>query len=121
TVCTGLIAEHFGPAVGGLFLAFPAILPASASLIAAHEARRKRRAGQHGTRLGRRAAGLAAAGATLGSVALMAFALTAWWQLSLRRPAAALLAALAVWSVVAPLLWWLARRRHRLTSQAAHP
>ncbi len=33
TVAAYLVAKHFGPAVGGLFLAFPAILPASASLI----------------------------------------------------------------------------------------
>ena len=29
TVIAGLIAKRFGPAVGGLFLAFPAIFPAS--------------------------------------------------------------------------------------------
>ena len=30
TVITGLIARKFGPVIGGLFLAFPAIFPASA-------------------------------------------------------------------------------------------
>ena len=34
TVATGLIAHKFGPTVGGLFLAFPAIFPATATLIA---------------------------------------------------------------------------------------
>jgi Protein of unknown function (DUF3147) len=33
TVGAGLIAEKWGPSVGGLFLAFPAIFPASATLI----------------------------------------------------------------------------------------
>jgi hypothetical protein len=33
TVLAGLIAKRFGPAVGGLFLAFPAVFPAGASLI----------------------------------------------------------------------------------------
>jgi hypothetical protein len=33
TVIAGLIAARFGPVVGGLFLAFPAIFPASATLI----------------------------------------------------------------------------------------
>jgi Protein of unknown function (DUF3147) len=33
TVVAGLIAARFGPVVGGLFLAFPAIFPASATLI----------------------------------------------------------------------------------------
>ena len=32
TVLAGLIAMHFGPGVGGLFLAFPAIFPASVKL-----------------------------------------------------------------------------------------
>jgi hypothetical protein len=32
----GLIAARFGPVVGGLFLAFPAIFPASATLIEKH-------------------------------------------------------------------------------------
>jgi Protein of unknown function (DUF3147) len=50
TVATGLIAKKFGPAVGGLFLAFPAIFPASATLIATHEKEQKQRAGLDGTR-----------------------------------------------------------------------
>ena len=33
TAIAGLIAKHFGPELGGLFLAFPAIFPASACLI----------------------------------------------------------------------------------------
>jgi Protein of unknown function (DUF3147) len=36
TVIAGLIAARFGPIVGGLFLAFPAIFPASATLIEKH-------------------------------------------------------------------------------------
>ena len=41
TVAAGLIAKRFGPGIGGLFLAFPAIFPASASLIESHEIKRK--------------------------------------------------------------------------------
>lgn len=37
TVATGMIAKKYGPGIGGLFLAFPAILPASATLIEKHE------------------------------------------------------------------------------------
>jgi hypothetical protein len=33
TVFAGLLAKHFGPVFGGLFLAFPAIFPASATLV----------------------------------------------------------------------------------------
>ena len=45
TVVAGLIAARFGPVVGGLFLAFPAIFPASATLIEKHVRRRKEKAG----------------------------------------------------------------------------
>jgi len=40
TAVAGLIAKKFGPGVGGLFLAFPAIFPASATLIEKHVSRR---------------------------------------------------------------------------------
>jgi hypothetical protein len=33
TVAAGLVAKKWGPGVGGLFLAFPAIFPASATLV----------------------------------------------------------------------------------------
>src|SRR6478735_3837649 len=41
TTAAGLIAELYGPAIGGLFLAFPAILPASLTLVAKHQEDRK--------------------------------------------------------------------------------
>jgi hypothetical protein len=37
TVLAGLIAEKCGPTVGGLFLEFPAICPASATLMEKHQ------------------------------------------------------------------------------------
>ena len=48
TVIAGLIASRYGPIVGGLFLALPAIFPASATLIEKHQRERKekRRASQ---------------------------------------------------------------------------
>ena len=42
TVAAGLIANKWGPGVGGLFLAFPAIFPASATLVEKHEKTKKR-------------------------------------------------------------------------------
>ena len=33
TALTGWIAKQYGPVVGGLFLAFPAIFPASVTLV----------------------------------------------------------------------------------------
>ena len=51
TVAAGLIAARFGPVIGGLFLAFPAIFPASATLIEKHVRERKEKAGLPGLRL----------------------------------------------------------------------
>ena len=45
TVIAGLLAKEFGPVFGGLFLAFPAIFPASATLVEKHEKEKKREAG----------------------------------------------------------------------------
>ena len=54
TAGAGVIARKFGPVVGGLFLAFPAIFPASATLIEKHEKQRKEKAGMNGDDRGRR-------------------------------------------------------------------
>ena len=40
TVGTGLVAHRWGPSIGGLFLAFPSILPASLTLTKRHDGRR---------------------------------------------------------------------------------
>ena len=72
------LAEHFGPVFGGLFLAFPAIFPASATLVAKHETHKKQNAGIETNSRGRQAVAVDAAGAPLGSVGLAAFALTVW-------------------------------------------
>src|SRR5579864_6326685 len=77
-VLTGMIAEHFGPIVGGVFLAFPAIFPASATLMEHHERQKKSRAGIPLTLRGRLSAALDARGATLGACALGLFALAIW-------------------------------------------
>jgi hypothetical protein len=55
----GVLAQVWGRVVAGLFLAFPAILPASLTLIESHE--------------GKRPAGMDAFGAAMGSIGLMAF------------------------------------------------
>jgi hypothetical protein len=78
TVVAGLIAARFGPVIGGLFLAFPAIFPASATLIEKHVRERKEKAGLPGARRGKEAAALDAAGAVLGSFGLAAFGVVIW-------------------------------------------
>jgi hypothetical protein len=43
TAAAGIIAKKFGSTLGGLFLAFPAIFPAGATLIEKHEVQKKER------------------------------------------------------------------------------
>src|ERR1700740_1934812 len=81
TALAGVIAKRFGAEVGGLFLAFPAILPAAATLIEKHEKQKKQHIGLDGTLRGRKAAGVDAAGAWMGALALIVFALPIWQQL----------------------------------------
>lgn len=57
------------------FLAFPAIFRAGATLIEKHEEEKKQREGLHGSLRGKRAAAVDAAAASLGSLALIPFAL----------------------------------------------
>jgi len=111
TVVAGMMAEHFGPAVGGLFLAFPAIFCASATLIEKHERERKAKRGLQGGDRGRGAAALDAAGAAWGSLALAAFA-AIMWVTATRGAAVSLLAASLVWLLCAAALW-LSRRKLR--------
>ena len=112
TVAAGLIARRFGPVVGGLFLAFPAIFPASATLVEKHETEKKRRAGIIDNSRGRKAAALDARGTVLGSVGLGCFAIALWRLLTAWNAALALLAALAIWLVLAVLLWLVHRIRY---------
>ena len=80
---------------GGLFLAFPAVFPASATLLEKHERERKSRAGIANTARGRAAAALDARGAAIGSIGLIGFGLTVWKLVPMSNGAIALLAALA--------------------------
>lgn len=112
TVITGVLAKRYGPVFGGLFLAFPAIFPASATLVEKHEREKKQRAGISETMRGRQAAALDARGATMGSFGLIGFAILAWKSAPIWNGALTLFAALAVWLATSILIWRL--RRHRL-------
>ena len=111
TVITGLLAARFGPVFGGLFLAFPAIFPASATLVEKHEREKKQKAGIWKSIRGRQAATLDARGAQMGSIGLMVFALATWKILLNHNAVAILFAALGLWLGVSVLLWQL-RRKH---------
>jgi hypothetical protein len=109
TVIAGLIAGRYGPIVGGLFLAFPAIFPASATLIEKHARERKEKAGLAGARRGKEAAALDAAGAVLGSIGLIGFAVVIWVLIE-RSPSFALALAPTIWLAISVLAWVVRRR-----------
>jgi hypothetical protein len=110
TVAAGLIARRWGPVIGGLFLAFPAIFPASATLIESHEMQRKRQIGRDGRRRGREAAALDALGASLGAVGLLAFAVALWRLLPKLSSWMALGLAVVAWAMVSGMLWVVRKR-----------
>lgn len=109
----GVIAKEFGAGVGGLFLAFPAIFPASATLLEKHQEQKMRKAGGHGKLRGRRAAALDAAGASIGAIGLMAFAFVVWKLIADHSNWVVLPIATGVWLVVSVLIWKLFERRPR--------
>lgn len=111
TVLAGLVAKHFGPGPGGLFLAFPAIFPATATLIEAHERKRMAKIGHDGTNRGRMAASIDAAGAALGCAGLAGFAVVLWLWLPKHNAWLIMIAALAVWMVLSVVLWEIRKTR----------
>ena len=100
-----LIAALIGlkyPLLGGMFLAFPAILPASLTLI-------QRDAG-------RQEAAIDAEGAIIGAIGLLAFALVVAFGIKPLGATTALIAAAVTWLVVsmgiyASVMTWRAARR----------
>ncbi len=118
TVVTGLVAQRYGPVVGGLFLAFPAIFPASATLLEKHERDKKRRAGIPSTIRGRLAAALDARGAAMGAIGLSGFALLVWKLLPRHDAALTLAVALGLWLGLSILIWRL-RKLHVYRKNAA--
>lgn len=116
TVLTGIIGAHFGPTIGGVFLALPAIFCASATLVERHERRTKEANGLRGDRRGQEAAALDAAGAALGSVGLVAFA-GLFAGLVPMTALGAFVVALIGWASVSVSMWWL-RRKLRVTRHA---
>jgi hypothetical protein len=107
SVVAALIAARYGPVIGGLFLAFPAIFPCGATLIEKREKLKKQRIGSDGTNRGRLAAALDARGACFGCVGLLAFAVVVWRLLPAHSLPLTLVVATLAWACVSILLWWL--------------
>jgi hypothetical protein len=94
SIVAGLAGKLLGSVAGGLLLAFPAILPATLTLLERDQ--------------GNAAAVHDVGGAGLGGVGLIAFAVVAFVIFGARLPAVvALVAALAAWGVVAVGLYVL--------------
>jgi hypothetical protein len=108
TVAAGILADRFGPAIGGLFLAFPAIFPASATLIEKHERQKKKLAGFDPGNRGRLAVALDAAGATVGGLAMAAFAVFVWLLLPHHETWSVLILGMLVWLMAAVMIWRVA-------------
>ena len=89
-----IVGTLAGPKIGGLFLAFPAILPASLTLIEKKEGIAK--------------AWSDASGGAIGAIGMAAFALTAILLLRV-NPVLALALALIAWIVVSTGLYFLIR------------
>lgn len=110
-VAAGMIAQHYGPVLGGLFLAFPAIFPAGASLVEAHEKQHKARVGFDGTNRGRLVAAIDAYGATMGCFGLAGFALIFWLWLPRTSSWVVFPLATLVWLTLSVGLWLLRKKR----------
>jgi hypothetical protein len=110
TVVATLIARHYGPIVGGLFLAFPGIFAPGLSMTETHAIERKAQGGANGTLFARAEASVEAAGASIGALGLAAFGLTLWIGLPAHSLTLVLPLAGAVWLAVSALLWWLRKR-----------
>jgi FtsH-binding integral membrane protein len=109
TVFTGFVGSRYGASIGGLFLALPAIFCASATLIEKHEIRRKNEAGFTGERRGQMAAALDAAGAALGALGMVAFAIVFSLAVESTIPATFIGASLA-WLGVSVAAWSTRRK-----------
>jgi hypothetical protein len=107
TAAAGLVATRFGPVVGGLFLAFPAILPAGLTLVAQH-ARNTPPAGAN------------AYGSIFGSLGLLIFGGVVWVLGSTGPAWLVLLLAMLVWIVAACGSWATAERLRRARRQRAN-
>src|SRR6201995_3709102 len=86
TVATGMIAKSYGPVIGGLFLAFPAIFPATATLVEKHVMQKQKKAHIDGVNRSRSAVALEAHGTEMDSVGLVVFGLLPW-RFLVDRPA----------------------------------
>ena len=115
TVVATLIADRWGPVVGGMFLAFPGIFPAGVSLVEKHKTDRESQHGKVGVALARGEASVEATGASAGTWGLAGFALVVWKESAIHSLAVMLACAGAAWVAVSWTAWMVRDRRWFLT------
>ncbi len=115
TAAAGLIADKYGPGIGGLFLAFPAIFPATATLLEKHEREKKERAGYSCGNRARHAVSLDAFGAALGGMGLLAFATMVAGFITRHNPWMVLGASSLAWLGVSIGVWRARKLPRKLT------
>lgn len=103
-VVAGFLGQRLGPLVGGLFLAFPAILPAALTLVAEKE--------------GERRAEVNALGAILGTIALACCGLVVAVGLSRYPVVIAQAMATVAWVVTALALYFVVERAIAMSLEA---
>jgi hypothetical protein len=91
SIIAGVVSLVWNAKAGGLFLAFPAILPATLTLIEKNESKREAEEDDEG--------------ALLGAVAMVSFAATAMWGLAALAAGLALAAATGAWAATAIVLY----------------
>ncbi len=91
SLMAGIVGRHWGPVVGGLFLGFPSILPATVTLVTKHK--------------GRQAAADDTRGAAIGSVGLVGFAVIVFVTAESWSPWASLGAAIVGWALASLVAW----------------
>jgi Protein of unknown function (DUF3147) len=124
TALVGAIAKRYGPEAGGLFLAFPAIFPAAATLIQKHEQKKEDgRGNESGGKRAIIAAGLDAVGSAFGAIGLVAFATIVWGRLPHGSTLAIVLAiATVAWVATSMLAWaiWQKQRKKARAKRSHH-
>ena len=110
TALAGLVASTFGPVIGGLFLAFPSIFPATATLIEKHEEKKRQHEGMHGRYVATCAAGADAAGAAMGTIGLFVFGMFVWQSSESFAIWIVLTTAAIAWFAVAVTIWIIRKK-----------
>lgn len=110
TMFAGLIADRYGPVVGGLFLAFPGIFPAGVSLVEKHKRVREENEGKIGTWSARGEASVEATGASIGTIGLIGFAVVLWRGLPSHGLPLMMVLACLVWVALSLVFWWARER-----------